>query len=227
VLAFSRFGKDAPGTITQRKINIRDVFNLVRYKVMWVCGAIQFIRLATNTGIAFWLPSLLIEDKGLSLQVTGLIIALRAVFTSPSNIVGGYASDKLKNPPLIIGLSLLILAITTPLIANVNSTIILMVVIAINAIFVQFYFGPLFAVPGEVLGTRITGISTGFSNLFANLGAFSTAYILGALRDATGSFESGYYVISGLCVIGLALTLLLSRIRHKAIASRIAEAEVN
>ncbi|MEE9569564.1 MAG: hypothetical protein V3W37_09270, partial [Candidatus Binatia bacterium] len=78
-----------------------------------------------------------------------------------------------------------------------------------------------------VLGTRITGMSTGFSNLFANLGAFSTAYILGALRDATGSFESGYYVISGLCVIGLALTLLLSRIRHKAIASRIAEAEVN
>jgi sugar phosphate permease len=168
-------------------------------------------------GITFWLPSLLVNEKGLSLQVTGLIIALQALFTAPSNILGGYVSDKLRNPPLVIGLSLLILAITTPLFVTVNNTIVLVTLIAINAVFVQFYFGPLFAVPGEVLGTRAIGMSTGFGNFFANIGGLSFAYIIGAIKDSTGAFEYGFYAIGGACAIGLLFTIILARMRHRAI----------
>ena len=218
-LVFLRFGKESPRTSEQRKVSILEVFKLFRYRLMWLCGIIQFIRLACAQGIMFWLPSLLVDEKGLSLQVAGLIVALRALLTAPSNVLGGYASDKLRNPPVVIGLSLLVLAITTPLFVVVNNTIVLVTLIAINAVFVQLYFGPLFAVPGEVLGTRTMGMSIGFSNFFANMGAFSFAYLLGILKDATGSFESGFYAIGGACVIGLAFTALLARMRHKAIVS--------
>lgn len=43
----------------------------------------------------------------------------------------------------------------------------------------QFYFGPLFYVPVEVLGQRVAGMSTGFSNMFANFGALFAAYASG------------------------------------------------
>lgn len=218
-LVFLRFGKEPPRTSNQQKVGMFEVFKLFRYRVMWVCGVIQYVRLATMQGIAFWLPSLLVDEKGLSLQVTGLIIALRAALIVPSTIMGGYTSDRLKNPPLVIGFSLIILAITTALFGLVINTTVLVALIAINAVFVQLYFGPLFAVPVEILGAHKSGTSTGFSNLFANVGSFSFVYLLGVLKDTTGLFESGFYAIAGCCVIGLVFTVILARMRRKAIAS--------
>ncbi|MFC1984015.1 nitrate/nitrite transporter [Chloroflexota bacterium] len=214
-----RFGKDPPSGREQQKVSVREILQLFRHRVMWVCGFLQYIRLAIVQGTAFWLPSLLIDEKGLSLQLTGLLIALRAGLMAPSSVVGGYISDRLKNPALVIGFALTVLAITSSQFVATNNLTALIVLIGINAIFVQMYFGPLFSVPMEMLGTRTAGISRGVSNLFANIGSFSFVYLMGVLKDATGSFEAGFYTIAGVCVIGAVLSIVLARIRHKAIVS--------
>lgn len=217
-LVFWRLGKE-PRTAGQgRKANIHEVLQLFRSRLMWVCGVIQYVRLGVAQGIAFWLPSLLVDEKGLSLQITGLIIALRAVLIAPSNILGGYASDRLKNPTLVIAISLIVLMVTTSLLVILNNIILLVVVIAVNSIFVQMYFGPLFALPVEILGDRTAGTSTGFGNLFANVGAFTCIYLLGVLKDATGFFLTGFFAVAIACVVGLGFTLLLARMRRAALA---------
>ncbi|MFC1909012.1 MFS transporter [Chloroflexota bacterium] len=216
-LVFLRFGKETSSPVEARTVTIHEVLQLFRYRIMWVCGGIQYIRLAVMLGIAFWLPSFLIDDRGLSLQLTGLLIAVRFALIAPSNLLGGYISDRLNNPTLVIRFSLIALAITTGLFAVVNSITVLIILIGINAIFVQMYFGPLFNVPAEILGTNTAGVSRGFSNLFANIGSFSFVYLLGALRDSSGSFESGFYTVVGACVIGLVFTIPLERMRRRAI----------
>jgi nitrate/nitrite transporter NarK len=216
ILFLIRFGKDPPPTGERQKGNMLEALNLVRYKVMWVCGGIQYIRFGVVQGITYWLPSFLINEKGLSLQLTGFIIAIQVVLMSPSNIVGGYISDRLKNPILVIGVSLSVLGITTGLLITANSMILLVALIFINAIFLQMYFGPLFSIPVEILGVRRAGISIGFSNLFANIGGFSAIYLLGALKDATGAFKPGFLAICGASFLGLALTFILARMRRKA-----------
>ncbi|MFC2006779.1 MFS transporter [Chloroflexota bacterium] len=213
-----RLGKESPTASQRQRVNIYEILQLFRRRLMWVCGVIQYVRLAVMMGTTFWLPSLLVDEKGLSLQITGLIIALRAALMAPSNLIGGYASDRLKNPTLIITISLVVLMITTALLVIVNNIILLVVLIAINSIFVQMYFGPLFAVPVEILGNRTTGTSTGFGNLFANVGAFTCIYLLGILKDATGSFLYGFFTIAISCVIGLGFTLQLARMRRSALA---------
>jgi len=216
--AFLRFGKEPLPTGKQRKkVTMREMLPLFRHRVMWVCGIIQYVRLAVARGIEFWLPSLLVDEKGLSLPLTGLIIAVRFGLIAPSNILGGYVSDRLRNPTVVIGFSLIILAITTGLFVVIDNIIALVVVICINAIFVQMYFGPLFTVPIEILGTRTASISRGFSNFFANLGSLSFIYLLGVLKDTTGSFDSGYRAIVVVCVIGLVFTGLLEKMRRKVI----------
>jgi len=99
-----------------------------------------------------------------------------------------------------------------------NKMIYLYALIFINAIFLQMYFGPLFSVPVEILGEQKAGISIGFGNFFANIGGFSTVYLLGALKDTTGAFKSGFLVICGACFVGLVLSFILARMRRKAIA---------
>lgn len=216
-LILLRFGKEPGSTNKQEKVNFREALQFFRYRVMWVCGIIQYVRLAVMQGIAFWLPTLLVEDKGLSLALAGVFMAVRAALIVPSNLIGGYASDRLKNPTLVIGVSLIILGITTGLLVTAKSMILLVILVSINAVFVQMYFGPLFAVPIEILGSRTAGMSTGFSNFFANIGSLTFVYFLGVLKDKTGSFETGFYGISGACVVGLVFTVLLARMRHKTV----------
>ena len=99
-------------------------------------------------------------------------------------------------------------------------TPLLLLVIAFNSIFAQFYFGPLFLVPVEVLGQRTAGIVTGFCNLFANLGSVAFAYSLGVIKDSTGSFAWGFGVICISCFVGIALAAVLARMRQHALAAK-------
>jgi sugar phosphate permease len=85
--------------------------------------------------------------------------------------------------------------------------------------FMQFYFGPLFYVPVEVLGQRVAGMSTGFSNMWANFGALFAAYLLGYIKDHSGSFTYGFLGTSAICVVGVVLAFVLAGIRKRALAA--------
>jgi sugar phosphate permease len=214
-LAFIIFSKEPPYTPPRQKTDIREVLQLFRYPVMLVFGGLQFIRLSILEGLLYWLPSLLINEKGISLQVTGLIMALRSFISVPANILGGFTSDKTKKPTFIIGVSLVILAVTTALIVHIDDIGLLIGIAMINAFFVQFYFGPLYSLPLDILDRRLTGTATGFGNFFANMGSFTFALLLGWIKDTTGSFNIGFYILAGTCIIGLVLTLILKKMRAK------------
>src|SRR5690606_28188096 len=189
---YLRLAREKPRTAPAQHLALADVAQLFRHPVMWVCSSLQFVRFAVVTAYIVWLPSLLVVDRGLSVSDTGLIIAMAAAFTAPSNMLGGYVSDRLRNPPLVIGGALAVLACTAVLLTITTSIPLLLVVIAVNSVFLQFYFGPLFIVPMEVLGPRTAGTATGVSNLFANIGGFLTAWALGVIKDQSGSFTWGF-----------------------------------
>ncbi|MFH1140374.1 MAG: MFS transporter [Chloroflexota bacterium] len=213
-LVFLRLSKESPTTGGGQPINIKELLALLRYRVMWLTGGIQYIRYAVVFGLQFWIPSFLADEKGVSLPVIGAIVAVSSAITAPSNFLGGYISDRLKNPPLVIGGALLVMAIAITLLATVNNLAILIALIFVTALFQQFYFGPLFSAPVEILKLRNAGVATGFGNTFANIGALTFGYTIGALKDFSGGFSAGFYTLAGCCVVGLVLTALLARERH-------------
>jgi sugar phosphate permease len=223
-LLFGAFAKDRPRTQAARGVAVAEVLRLARFPVMWVCSGLQFVRFGVTTAFNFWLPSLLVADRGLSVQAAGLVMAMSAALMAPSSTLGGYVSDRLRNPPLVIGAALAILACTNALLATVESIPLLLVVIAVNSVFLQFYFGPLFVVPMETLGPRFAGTATGFGNLFANIGGLSTAYALGVVRDHAGSFAWGFVGVSCVCLTGVALAVILARMRGRGLGGKIAQA---
>jgi nitrate/nitrite transporter NarK len=210
-----KFGKESPTQPARRKGGLLETFELFRYRIMWICGGLQFIRLAVMMGITYWLPSLLSNEKGVPLQSIGFILAAQAILMAPSNVIGGYVSDRLKNPILVIAVSLIVLGVSAVLLVSIRNMVLLVAIIILNAVFLQMYFGPLFSIPVEILGVRKAGISTGYSNFFANLGGFSATYLLGWLKDSTGMFKYGFYAIAVVCFIGLVLTLALSGIKRR------------
>jgi ACS family D-galactonate transporter-like MFS transporter len=192
-----------------------DIFReIFRYKQVWICYILQFVRFGIVQGISFWLPSLLINGKLFSLQLAGIVIAIQAIILAPGNIFGAYFSDRFKKPTLVIGVSLIMLGITTGLIITLNPVGLIIAVIMLNGLFSQAYFGPLFTLASDKLGPEKVGISNGVGNMFANFGGLTLAYLMGILRDTTHSFNWGFYSICILCAMGLILTYILQKIRH-------------
>ena len=219
-LVYRALAREKPVKGASPVLGIRDALHLFRHRILWVCSALQFIRFSVVTGFNFWLPSLLVADRGFSLPAAGLVTAMSAALTAPSNALGAYVSDRLKNPPLVIGGSMAVLGCTSTLLVAVDSIPVLLLVIALSAVFLQLYFGPLFFVPVEVLGQRTAGIAIGFSNLFANMGGLLTAYTLGVIKDRAGTFTWGFVGISALCTTGVILSVILARMRNNALAAQ-------
>jgi nitrate/nitrite transporter NarK len=215
-LAFYALGSEKARAAGTRPFAIREALHLLRHRVLWVCSAIQFVRFSAVTGFVFWLPSVLVAERGFSLQSVGMVVAMGAALSALANPLGGYLSDRFRNPPAIIGVSLGGLACTCALLVWVESSPALLTVIAFGSVFMQMYFGPLYFVPVELAGQRAAGTVIGFSNLFANMGGLATAYALGAVKDMTGSFTWGFLGISALCVVGVALSVVLAQLRLRA-----------
>ncbi|MFC1911006.1 MFS transporter, partial [Chloroflexota bacterium] len=134
-LILLKFGKESPSQSARRKGKILEAFQLFSYRIMWLCGGLQFVRYATMQGITYWLPSFLISEHGIPLQYAGFIIAAQAILMAPSNVLGGYISDRLKNPILVITVSLMFLGISATLLVTFHNMVVLVTVIVINAIF--------------------------------------------------------------------------------------------
>jgi sugar phosphate permease len=212
------FARDKPVSQKRTPISVSDLLEIARFPILWVCSWLQFVRFAVVMGFNFWLPSFLVADRGFSLPSAGLVMAMSAALSAPSNMLGAYVSDRLKNPPLVIGGALAVLACAAALLPAVESDPMLIAVVAVYSIFLGFYFGPLFLVPVEVLGSRVAGTTIGFSNLFANIGGFVSIYALGAVRDRAGSFAWGFIGISAACIVGVVLAVALARMRKHALA---------
>lgn len=208
------FGKEAVSRGIRVKFRLDIIREVFRYKQVWLCYGLQFIRFSIVQGILFWLPTLLLSEKQFPLQLAGTVIASQAIITGAFNIFIAYLSDRFKRPTLVIGVSMVMLLVTTGLLVPLNSVGLVIVVIFTNAIFLQAYFGPLFTLVIEILGPEKTGISNGVSNMFAIFGGLFSVYLMGVLRDTTGSFKWGFYLICILSATGLILTLILETVRR-------------
>ncbi|BCJ45884.1 nitrate transporter [Actinoplanes ianthinogenes] len=201
-------GPAVPKPPTGDPARITDLPALLRHRIVWLTGVIQFARLAVAQGFTFWLATWLVVDRGQSLATAGLVVALGAAVTAPANYFGGLISDRLGRPLLVIGGSLAILTTGLALLTYVPGMPAILVVVAMISVVVQVYFGPLFAVPIAVLGPERAGLLSGFGNFCANLGGFAFVYALGAVKDATGSFRTGFLSLSALCLIALVAAFL-------------------
>lgn len=220
---FHHYAKDKPRASGARAPRFADALKVGRHPIMWICAALQFVRFTAVTAFYVWVPSLLVAERGMSIGAAGAVVAASSACAAVSNTVGGYVCDRLRNPPLVIGVSLAVLAVTAALLGSVESVPGLLLVIAVNAVFIQFYFGALFLVPVEVLGERYAGSATGFANLFANLGGLLTAYLLGVVKDRTESFAWGFFAVSAACGTGVVLAYMLFRMRRRVLDVRQAQ----
>lgn len=188
------------------------VLSTFRDKRVWVMVLICFCQAMCSYGISFWLPTLVQQiQTGDALSVGYLTAIPFTVALMVMNLVGRN-SDRLRErrwhlavPFLCVGLGLVA---STFFSTSLGMAMFCLSIAAAGAYTTTVL---LFTIPGLFLSG--VGMAAGIAliNCLGGLGGFLSPYLVGLVKDATGSTDYGVFAISAFAVIGALVALTLPK----------------
>ena len=179
---------------------------------VWVLATAYFGFIMGLYGVGFWLPSLVKASGVSSPAAIGWITAIPYAAAVLSMLYTSRSSDRLRErrwhvavPAFAgaLGLALSTVVPQTPLWAVVTLTVATMGILTGLA---QFW-----CLPPAFLGGAAAAAGIALINSVGNLAGFVSPFIVGWIKDATGSSNVGLYVIAASLVIGAGVVLTFSR----------------
>ena len=178
---------------------------LTRPRVL-ALGALYFLMVTGLYGIGFWMPQV-IGTFGLSPLQVGFLTAIPYLFAAIAMVVWGRRSDRTGERRWHIALPLFLAAAAFAW--SAFSGPLLPTMIALTLATLGFYaaFGPFWSLPTALLTG--TGAAAGIAlvNSMGNVAGFTGAYIVGVLKQATGSFSAALLFLAAALALGGLLAL--------------------
>jgi ACS family tartrate transporter-like MFS transporter len=199
----------------------------LRNRWVWMLAIAYFLLIVSFYGINLWLPQLVQDLSGLG---SGAVSALSAVpfFAAAVGMVWiGWHSDRTRErrwhvaAPAFVGSLALILSV------SVDNTLVAFVALSIAAIGIWGTLGPFWTLgPGFLTGTA-AAVGIALINSVGNLGGFVGPYLVGLVKDATGSFRYALFLLAATLVSSGLLILLFPGLGAKEIEEAPRPAPVN
>ncbi len=168
---------------------------LTRPRVL-ALGLLYFLMVIGLYGIGFWMPQV-IQTFGLDPVQIGFLTAIPYLFAAIAMVLWGRHSDRTNERRWHIALPLFLAAAAFGW--SAYSGPLLPTMIALTLATLGFYaaFGPFWSLPTALLTG--TGAAAGLAlvNSMGNAAGFAGPYIVGLLKQATGSFSAALLVPGG------------------------------
>lgn len=193
--AAAEVGADAPVAPASNKALFTR--NHILTYVLIFCSLYGFFSMLT------WLPTYLQQARGVAPAQTGIIASLVPWASIPGAILLSMWARRLRNTrPLIVVLSVLggLCQILVPMTGNYSLMIAGLVVyglvgkLALDPILIAFL--------AENTPRSMYSTAYGYFNFAGMLSSIFAPYITGALADATGALEAGFYLSAVLLLVG-------------------------
>ncbi|OCA82092.1 MFS transporter [Pseudobacillus wudalianchiensis] len=202
------------GNMTQTAVsNQKGIFSsLFKTPMVWNLIIAYFCIYAVNWGLATWIPTYLVKNRGLDLISIGWVQTIPGVTMLAGIYLSGYIIDKLPKgrERLAGGLSCTMIGILLYLMFTASSVASFITYQTIVNLFIAFVVTLLPAIILKQLPSSVTGTAMGIANTGGQLAGFLTPMAIGFIVDAfNGSFDAAFWMLIGLSVvcIGAFLTL--------------------
>lgn len=165
---------------------------------------------ATSSGLQLWQPQI-IKSFGLTNMETGFLNAIPFAFASVIMILWGRRSDRTGERIMHTALPLMLTAVSLASTPFVHSLYLTILVLCFAVIGIYAIKGPAWALSTEWLsaGTAAAGLAQ--INALSNLAGFGTIYLLGLIRNTTGSFSLALLPLAGLAAAASLVILVIGR----------------
>jgi D-galactonate transporter len=190
------------------------ILQAFRHREVILLTFAYFFMVTAVYGLNFFLPLIVERLSGLSNMKVSLISALPYCCGFVSILLVGWHSDKTKERRWHTALAMMTTSLGLVLsVVTANHAAIAISMLCLAAIGTAGYLPGFWALPGSFLTGTAAAASVGLINSFGNLGGFVGPYIVGYLKDRTGSYFAGilYLSASALVASGLILSLRATR----------------
>jgi MFS transporter, ACS family, tartrate transporter len=158
-------------------------------------------------GMQFWLPQI-VKAFGFSNAQTGFVTAVPYLFGTVAMILWARHSDAKRERVMHVGLPLLLTAAALGVCGYMDSPRVTMVALIVAAIGIFCTFGVFWTLPTAWLSGSAAAGAIALINSIGNLAGFGGPYLIGWVKEATGSTSTGLLVLAALPLIGGLLVFL-------------------
>ena len=162
---------------------------------------VYFGFVAALYGMQFWLPTI-VKAFGFSNAQTGFVIAVPYLFGTIAMILWARHSDATRERVMHVGAPLLLTGAALGVCGYVTDPMTTMVVLTVAAIGVFCTFGVFWTLPTAWLSGTAAAGAIALINSIGNLAGFAGPYLIGWVKETTGSTSTGLLVLAVLPLLG-------------------------
>jgi len=188
---------------------------------VWLLGVIYFGLIMGFYGLPFWLPQIVRSFGKLTTMEIGLLTAIPYAVASVAMIAWGRRSDRRDERAWHVSLPLLFGAAGFLVSGWTGDARMSLSALTVAAVGVYGAFGVFWTLPSAVLAGTAAAGGIALINSVGNLGGYVGPVVVGRLRDATGTYAAGLYMIAAAMGVAGVLVLLF----RKAVPRRREEIE--
>jgi ACS family tartrate transporter-like MFS transporter len=179
---------------------------------LWHMGLCYMAYVMALYGVGFWMPQMIKElSKVLTTTQVGLLSAVPYIVASVVMVLVAHHSDKTNErrfhvafPILMTFFGLIALTLTSNLFLS-------MVLLTVAFSGVYAFGGTFWTIPNLTLSAASAAVGIALINSIGNLGGFIGPYLVGWLKDLTGSTNAGMYMLAGCALLETLLILVIPK----------------
>jgi D-galactonate transporter len=169
---------------------------------------VYFGAVATNYGLSFFLPQI-VKAFGLSNLQTGFVAAIPFVVGVISIVWWGRRSDAHMERRFHTAFPLFVAAASLAAGAFLDDPVTKMVAFSIAGFGIFGALPVFWTLPTAFLSGAAAAGGIAIINSIGNLSGFAGPFVMGWVKDTTGSFTDGLLVLGGAALVAMAIVLLL------------------
>jgi ACS family tartrate transporter-like MFS transporter len=175
-----------------------------------VLSLVAYCLASITLGVGFFLP-LIVKEFGLTNMQTGLVAIIPPAFGAVGMIWWGRKSDRAMERKHHLVAAMALAAVGIAAAAFINEPILKMVCLTLSAMGVYACSPVFWTLAPNFLTGPSAAVGIAFINSVAALGAFVAPWLIGLMKDATGSYSYGLLMLAALVTAG---GLLVLSIKH-------------
>jgi predicted MFS family arabinose efflux permease len=184
-----------------------------RSPALWLLALVVGLGGFGQFTITHFVPSVAKSEFGLDARAAGIIISTGYLAAIAMNLVVGVLADRFNKLAVLAGMFVLLVCASGSMTIPDEAAFRIATASVISLGFAAT--NQLYGLAGSLMPRREAGNAMGLVSLGAGLFGFFGPQLLGFLRDATGSFNAGFYMVMCADILTLALLALLYRLTRR------------
>lgn len=183
--------------------------SLKKYPQCWLMGITMFSLAATWTSVVTFLPTLLLEDRGIDLRLGGPILAFLYYGLIPGSLLGGLIARRVQNRKVLLAvpaLANMLLGIAVTVTAN--PWLLVIFISGVGLVWVAVPAIELLPFEYPNIRPREVTVVTSLAIMFNGVGFATGPVLVGAIAQYTGSLQTGLISLALLTGVGVVSGLL-------------------